>query len=221
MLIRVFVAITLLACNSNASPLQPSETFQNRQDLQVITLDSQGNPSKRVYYSYDQLSTLPMVTVKTERDPNTNAPATYIGVYISDLFEAFGADASLDVIGANCLDRSKYYYDRDYIARHRPILLLKFDDNLPDDWPHTEQGNKLKPYCVVHESFRPTETIYGYVEEPRNPYGVVSLELTGFHQSIGRFIPKKGENDPEVAKGQKIVVCGAVFPATVWVTLAA
>ena len=61
----------------------------------MITLDSQGNPSKRVYYSYDQLPTLPMVTVKTERDPNTNAPATYIGVYISDLFEAFGADASL------------------------------------------------------------------------------------------------------------------------------
>ena len=104
------------------------------------------------------------------------------------------------------MDRSKYYYDRDYIARHRPILLLKFDDNLPDDWPHTEQGNKLKPYCVVHESFRPTETIYGYVEEPRNPYGVVSLELTGFSQSLGRFTPKKSGNDPEVVKGQKIAI---------------
>jgi hypothetical protein len=104
------------------------------------------------------------------------------------------------------LDRDKQYYDRDYIAQHRPILLLKFDDNLPDNWPHTEQGNKLKPYCVVHESFHPTETIYGYVEEPRNPYGIVSLELTGFSQSLGRFTPKKNGNDPEVVKGQKIVI---------------
>jgi hypothetical protein len=41
-----------------------------------------------------------------------------MGVYISELFEAFGADASVDVIGANGLDKYKQYYDRDYIAKH-------------------------------------------------------------------------------------------------------
>jgi hypothetical protein len=189
MLTRVFVVIGLLACNSNATSLQSSATRQNWQDLEVNTLDSQGNPAKSVYYSYDQLLTLPTVTVKTERDPNTNTPATYTDVYISDLFEAFGADASLDVIGANCLDKYKQYYDRDYIAKHRPILLLKFDDNLPDDWPHTEQGSTLGPYCVVHESFRPMEAIYGYVEQPRIPYGVVSLERSLFfpHAASSNF----------------------------------
>ena len=172
----------------------------------MSTLDSQGNPAKTVYYSYDQLLTLPTVTVKTEHDPNTGTVGTYTGIYISELFEAFGADASLDVIGANCLDKYKQYYDRDYITRHRPILLLKFDDSLPDDWPHTEQGNTLGPYCVVHESFNPSETIYGYVEQPRIPYGVVSLELTRFSESLGRFTPKKSGSDPEVVKGQKIAV---------------
>ena len=205
-LARVFVVIALLACNSNAASLQPSETRQKWEDLEVITLDSKGNPAKAVYYSHDQLLTLPTVTVKTERDPNTNTPATYTGVYIGDLFEAFGADASFDVIGANCLDRSKQYYDRDYVAKHRPILLLKFDGNLPHDWPHAEQGYKLGPYCVVHESFSPAETIYGYVEEPRSAYGVVSLELTRFTESLGRFTPKKSGNDPEIPKGQKIAV---------------
>src|ERR1700751_4846020 len=137
-------------------------------DLQVITLDSQGYRANTVYYSYDQLLTLPMVTVKTDRDPNTNTPATYTGIYISDLFEAFGAVASLDVIGANRLDTYKQYYDRDYVAKHRPILLLKFDDKVPDDWPQTEDRNMLGPYCVVHESFGPAQTIYGYVEQPRS-----------------------------------------------------
>ena len=216
MLTRVFVVIALLACTSNATSLQPSAARQKWEDLEVITLDSQGNPAKTVYYSYDQLLTLPTVTVKTERDPNTNTPATYTGIYIGDLFEAFGANASFAVIGANCLDKYKQYYDRDYIAKHRPILLLKFDGKAPDDWPTVSQspessramehGTQLGPYCVVHESFSPAKTVYGYVEEPRIPYGVVSLELTRFGQSIGRFMPKQSGNDPEVVKGQKIVV---------------
>jgi hypothetical protein len=205
-LARSFVVIAMFACNSNAASLQPSETRQKWEDLEVITLDSQGNPAKTFYYSYDQLLTLATVTVKTDRDPNTNTPATYTGVYISDLFEAFGADASFDVIGAKRSDRSKQYYDRDYVAKHRPILLLKFDGNVPRDWPRTEQGYKLGPYCVVHESFSPAETIYGYVEQPRIAYGVFSLELSRFSESLGLFTPKKGGSDPEVRKGQKIAI---------------
>ena len=102
MLPRVLVVLALFTCKSNAASLQASETRQDWQDLEVITLDSQGNPAKTVYYSYDQLLTLPTVTVKTDRDPNTKTPATYTGIYISELFEAFGADASFDVIGAKC-----------------------------------------------------------------------------------------------------------------------
>lgn len=146
------------------------------------------------------------MTVKTERDPNTNTPATYTGIYLSDLFEAFDADASFDVIAAKCSNGRKQYYDRNYLARHRPILLLKFDDKPPADWPNAEHGSWLGPYCVVHESFSPAETIYGYVEQPRIAFAVFSLELTRFTQSLGRFTPKESGNDPEVAKGQKIAV---------------
>jgi hypothetical protein len=206
MLARPFVLIAFVACVTNAAPLPSSTTPQDLQDLEVITLDAQGNPAKTLYYSYDQLLTLPMVTVKTARDPNTNTPATYAGVYISDLFDAFGAATSFDVIGANRLDRFKQYYDRDYIAKHRPILLLKFDDKPPANWPNKEDGSMLGPYCVVHEGFSPPETIYGYVEQARNIYGVVSLELTRFSQSLGLFTPKKNGSDPEVVKGQKIAV---------------
>jgi hypothetical protein len=76
MFTRVFVVIALLACSSDAASLQPSATRQKWEDLEVITLDSQGNPAKTVYYGYDQLLTLPTVTVKTERDPNTGTPGT-------------------------------------------------------------------------------------------------------------------------------------------------
>jgi len=213
MMASVFVVITLLACNSRAALLQSSDTRQNWDDLEVITLDLQGNPAKTVYYSHDQLLTLPTVTVKTEHDPNTDTPATYVGVYIGDLYEPFGADASFDVIGANCLDKFKHYYDREYVARHRPILLLKFDGNAPDDWPRVSQppgrsepmahGTVLGPYCIVHESFTPAETVYGYTEEPRFLYAVVSLELTRFSQSIGLSCLRRVEAIPKLLRARK------------------
>src|SRR4029453_18138860 len=58
-LARVFVVIALLACNSNAASLQPSEARQKWEDLEVITLDSQGNPantfiSTTIRYSHCQ-----------------------------------------------------------------------------------------------------------------------------------------------------------------------
>src|SRR6201984_2030887 len=86
MLPRVLVVLALVTCNTNAASLQPSETRQQWQDIQVLTPYSQWYRAKTVNYSYDQLLTLPMVTVKTDRDPNTNTPGTYTGIYISDLF---------------------------------------------------------------------------------------------------------------------------------------
>jgi hypothetical protein len=62
MLNKVFVVIALLASNSNATSLQPSRTRQKGEDLQVINLDSQGYRAKTLYYTYDQLLTLPTVT---------------------------------------------------------------------------------------------------------------------------------------------------------------
>jgi mono/diheme cytochrome c family protein len=206
MLTRMLVVVAFLVCDSNAESLQPSSSPQDPLDLKLITLESHGGPAKTVYYGYDQLLTLPTVTVKTDRDPNTNTPAIYTGVYLSDLFEAFDAEPPLDVIGANCSDGRKQYYDRDYITKHRPILLLKFDGKPPADWPNSDYGSWLGPYSVVHESFSPTETIYGYVEEPRSAPAVASLELSSFTRSLGLFTPKNGGSDPEVMKGQKIAV---------------
>src|SRR5258708_16045108 len=118
-------------------------------------------------------------------------------MYLSDLFEAFDADGSFDVIAAKCSNGRKQYYDRNYLARHRPILLLKFDDKPPADWPNAEHGRWLGPYCVVHESFTPAETIYGYVDQPRIAFAVFSPELTRFTQSLHPSTPKATATHPQ------------------------
>jgi hypothetical protein len=47
MLTRMLVVIAFLACNSNAESL-PSSSRQSWQDLEVITIDSQGKSAKTV-----------------------------------------------------------------------------------------------------------------------------------------------------------------------------
>jgi hypothetical protein len=71
----------LLTGNSNAASLQSSSTPQDPLDLEVITLDSQGNPAKTVYYNYHQLLTLPTVTVKPSviQTP-THRPPTLVSI---------------------------------------------------------------------------------------------------------------------------------------------
>jgi hypothetical protein len=59
MFTRVFVVIALFACNSYAASLQPSSSPQDPLDLEVVTLDAQGNATNTAYYNYDQLLTLP------------------------------------------------------------------------------------------------------------------------------------------------------------------
>jgi hypothetical protein len=79
------IIVILLTCNLNAASLQPSETRQDWQDLEVITLDSQGDPAKTVYYSYDQLLTLPTITVKPSAI-RTRTPRLPIPESISAIF---------------------------------------------------------------------------------------------------------------------------------------
>jgi len=52
MLPRVLVVLALFTCKPNAAFLQASETRQDWQDLEVITLDSQGYRAKTVAHFF-------------------------------------------------------------------------------------------------------------------------------------------------------------------------
>ena len=205
-IVLTLVASSILLRTVDAGALKPSTARSSPQDLEVYRVKSDGSLSSPVYYTYDQLLTLPLTTIKTAQDPNTLKPAEYTGVYMSDLFAGLGAESNQNVIGANCYDKYKQYYDADYNARHRPILLLKFDGQPPENWPKSEHDSSMGPYCIVHEKFEPTESIYGYTEQPRIPFGVISIEFTSYSRSLGAFMPNKGSANPEVIKGAKIAI---------------
>jgi len=193
----------------SAGTLTSSQTRTSSQDLEVFDIRADGSVAAPRYYRYEQLLTLRLVTVKTAKDPNTQQPATYTGVYFNDLISGLQSSAEQTVLGANCYDGYQQYYDPDYDEKHHPIFLLKYDGKAPAEWPKSEHDSPMGPYCVVHESFQPLETVYGYTEAPRIPFGIVSVELTSYALSLGKFDAPDPHNS-EVMKGQKIAVGSCV-----------
>ena len=115
----------------SAGTLTSSQTRTSSQDLEVFDIRADGSVSAPRYYRYEQLLTLRLVTVKTAKDPNTQQPATYTGVYFNDLISGLQSSAEQTVLGANCYDGYQQYYDPDYDEKHHPIFLLKYDGKAP------------------------------------------------------------------------------------------
>lgn len=200
-----------IAWAANAAPLSSSATRTSPQDLEVFDIGPDGKPGASRFYTYEQLETLPQATVQTKEDPDTHKPATYTGVYLRDLFSALGAKPGQDVIGSNCYDKYKDYYDPSYIKNHQPMFLLKYNGKPPAEWPLADGTMTMGPYNIVDANFVPAEKIYGYAEIDRIPFGVISLELTTMKQAFASFTPKKNGDDPEVIKGQRIAMGSCVM----------
>jgi len=71
------VSLPLSFLPAFAGTLTSSLTRTSSQDLEVFDVRSDGSVSAPRYYRYEQLLTLPLITVKTAKDPNTQQPATY------------------------------------------------------------------------------------------------------------------------------------------------
>src|ERR1700740_3442453 len=99
MLPRVLVVLALVTSNTNAASLQPSETRQQWQDLQVITLDSQGYRAKTVY-----TATLSCSHCQRCRENRPRSEHQHTGNLHWDLYQR-------SIRGANRLDTYKQYYD--------------------------------------------------------------------------------------------------------------
>jgi mono/diheme cytochrome c family protein len=183
-----------------AGILKPSLTRSSAQDLEVKSEDASR------FYTFAQLEKLPQTTVKTEDDPNTHRPATYTGVTLDELLSAIGTSLQKSAIAFTCYDGYVQYYDSDYIREHNPILLLRYDGKPPAQWPKSEHNTDQAPYSIVHERFVARKIIYGYTEQPRIPYGIVSAQIIPLDQVTKAFNPQKNADSQEVIKGQQIAM---------------
>jgi mono/diheme cytochrome c family protein len=176
-------------------------------DLEIAG-ELQGLPSNSIrYLTRNDLLALPQVTYTVSDDPNFTAPTQISGVWLQELTNSFAASPDSAMVGAICDDRYRANYPRDYIAAHRPVLVLTINNQPPDRWPKDAEGHGLDmgPYLISHAKFTASFKILSTAEEPQIPWGVVRLEFRDEKTVWGAIAPRGPQaQDESVQAGYRI-----------------
>jgi len=81
------------------------------------------------------------------------------------------------LIVAICYDRYRTNYPRDYLKEHHPMLVLRINGQIHDNWPPSEYGGTMGPYLISHPNFKPAFKVLSHEDEPQIPFGVTRIEV--------------------------------------------
>jgi len=145
------------------------------------------------YIRYQDLLNLPQEKYTISDDTNFHGKfhgKTQIeGVPLEALARLLGDAPNDAMIVAICYDHYRSNYPRDYLAAHRPLLVLRINGQARDHWPPSEYGDSMQPYLISHPTFRPAFTILSHEDEPQIPYGVTRLEIRRESVVFGAICP--------------------------------
>jgi mono/diheme cytochrome c family protein len=157
------------------------------------------------YVRYEDLLKLPQETYAVSDDMNLKGKTEISGVALTTLAKLFGQAAHSDLIVAICYDKYRSNYPSDYLAAHHPILVLKINGKLRDQWPPSEDGGPLGPYLVSHPTFKPSFKVLSHEDEAQIPFGVTRIEFRTESVVFGAIRPPgKWAADSSVAQGYTI-----------------
>jgi hypothetical protein len=129
------------------------------------------------FIRYEDLLPMPQETYTVSDDADL-APNTEIsGVPLEQLARLLGKSLHEPLIVANCYDHYQASYPGDYLAQHHPLLVLRINGKLHDEWPKSPSSDALGPYLISHPVFRPAFKILSHWDEAQTPYGVTRLEF--------------------------------------------
>ena len=157
------------------------------------------------FIRYEDLLALPQETY-TVSDDTDLAPNTEIsGVPLDQLERVLGKSPHDPLIVALCYDHYRANYPADYLAEHRPLLVLRINGKLRDDWPKSPSGDALGPYLISHPVFKPAFKILSHWDEAQIPYGVTRLEFRRESEVFGAIRPwVSGPAESQVTQGYLI-----------------
>jgi mono/diheme cytochrome c family protein len=142
------------------------------------------------YIRYADL--LPQVRYTVSDDSNLKRTVEIQGVPLETLAQELGADAGAgDLMAvAICSDGYRANYPRDYLAAHRPVLVLKIDGEGPERWPKSADGGPLGPYMISHPFFKPAFKVLSHEDEAQVPFAVIEVYIRRESVVFGAIQPK-------------------------------
>jgi hypothetical protein len=134
-------------------------------------------PGSTRYIRYEDLLHLPQETYTVSDDSDIAAKTEIGGVALEALARALGQVSSDTLIVAIGDDQYRGTYPGDYVAAHHPLLVLRINGKLHDQWPPSRDGGSLGPYFISHPFFKPAFKVLPHEDEPQIPYGVIRIEF--------------------------------------------
>ncbi len=141
------------------------------------------------YVRYGDLLRLPQETYTVSDDSNFPAKTVISGVPLTTLARLFGQSPQSTLIVAICYDRYRTNYPPDYLAAHHPLLVLRINGKLRDEWPRAKTGAPLGPYLISHPFFKPSFKVLSHEDEPQIPFGVTRIEFRRESTVFGAIQP--------------------------------
>jgi len=146
-------------------------------------------PGSTRYVRYEDLLKLPQESYTVSDDTNLPRNTVISGVALTTLARLFGQSSESALIVAVCYDRYRTNYPLDYRAVHHPLLVLRINGRLRDQWPLSENGGSMGPYLVSHPFFKPAFKVLSHQDEPQIPFGVVRLNFQRESEVFGSIRP--------------------------------
>ena len=159
-------------------------------DLEVGGSIRHLRPGSTRFVRYEDLLRLPQETYTVSDDSNLAAKTEISGVPLETLARMVGQLGTDTLAVAICDDRYRAHYPGDYVAAHHPLLVLRINGKLRDQWPLSKEGGKLGPYLISQPFFTPAFHVLSHEDEPQIPYGVIRSEFQRQSTVYGAIEPK-------------------------------
>lgn len=163
-------AVPNAAAGTLRSELQGARTSPN--DLQVSG-DLAGVPSGETrYLTRAVLLAASRSMILSPDDGNFKVATKVRAIPLEDLARGLGVP-STDMLIADCKDKYQAHYTRQYLARHRPVLVTELDGAPLRESKDDDYG----PYMIAHVNFETAAKALALNDEPQIPWGVVGLQF--------------------------------------------
>jgi mono/diheme cytochrome c family protein len=169
-------------------------------DLEVDGELAGVSPGATRFVRYEDLLHMPQESYTVSDDSNFSPKTEIGGVPLTTLAKMLGAKEEDLLVVALAYDKYRGNYPHDYLVAHHPLLVLRINGQLRDQWPKSIYGGPLGPYLVSHPFFKPAFKVLSHEDEPQIPFGVVRIELRRESEVFGAIRPSSEWRENEMVQ---------------------
>jgi len=210
----LMIAVGIALSGTVAARPRPTLLRDTRSSPTDLEIDKPGvgEAGRTHFVSYESLLALPQVTATIvhpqQAESYDDLPAgrwTVQGVALDVLTQQIGETLEGQWIEAICSDGYDAPLPSQYIAAHRPILVLKVDGMPLHAWAAKNRQYDPGPYLITYDNFVPAFHVLAHEQRAQKPSGVMRLKFQRETDVLRALAPLgPAAQEPQVVAGFRI-----------------